>query len=171
MSIRENLPFAIMTLFPYAIQNVDFVVRSSTEGQYIAEWNLPSPQPTYVELEQAYLVFLKKSQEEVLLTRRDETITDGFISLSTGFIFGFDPNDQDNFTQQSILLLGDSTILSVEWKTKDGIVHTFTRDQFLAIIKEGEEHKKNAITKFWNLKAQIDQATSIEEVENIKWDS
>lgn len=171
MSIRDNIPFAIMTLYPQAIQNVDFAVKRSTEGQYISEWNLPSPMPTFKELENAYFDYFKKSQIEVLNNKCNEEITKGFVSVSTGFTFEFEPHDQDNFTQQAILLLSDTTVATITWKTFDAGVQNFTREQFLTIIKESEEHKKTAISKYWTLKAQVEQATSIEEIENVKWDS
>lgn len=171
MSIKENVTFAVMILYPQAIQNVDFAVRRNDEGQFIATWNLPSPMPTMKELEQAYYDYLKKSQIEVLNKKCNEEIIKGFVSVSTGFTFEFESHDQDNLSQQAILLLGDSTIESVVWKTKDAGVQTFTRDQFFTIIKEGEAHKKTAITKYWDLKAQVELATEIEVIENIKWDS
>ena len=169
MSIRDNIPFAIMILYPQAIQNVDFSVARNDEGQFIAKWNLPSPMPTIKELEEAYYGYLKKSQIEVLNKQCNEEILKGFVSVSTGFTFEFEEHDQANFTQQAIMLLGDTTIESVTWKTFDAGVQTFTREQFFTIIKEGEEHKKTNIEKYWSLKAQVEQATSIEEIEKIKW--
>jgi XkdW protein len=171
MSIKENVTFAIMIKYPQAIQNVDFVVKRNEEGQYISEWKYPSPMPTIKELEEAYYDYLKRSQIEVLNKRCNEEIIKDFVSASTGFTFEFEAHDQDNLSQQAILLLGDSTIDSVLWKTKDAGVQTFTRDQFFIILKESEAHKKSAISKYWDLKSQVELATTIEEIESIKWDS
>jgi hypothetical protein len=168
----ENIPFAIMTLYPQAIQNVDFIVKQDSEGkQYISKWDYPSPMPTLNELEEAYYDFFKKSQIEVLNTRCNKEISNGFVSASTGFTFEFEAHDQDNLSQQAILLLGDSSIVSVDWKTKDAGIQTFTREQFFTIIKESEEHKKSNIGKYWTLKAQVESATTIEAIESVTWDS
>lgn len=168
----ENIPFAIMTLYPQAIQNVDFRVKIDNEGkQYISYWNYPSPMPTLNELKEAYYNFLKKSQIEVLNNKCNEEISQGFVSASTGFTFEFEAHDQDNLSQQAILLLGDLTVASIDWKTKDAGVQTFTREQFFTIIKESEAHKKSNIGKYWTLKAQVESATTIEAIESVTWDS
>jgi XkdW protein len=171
MSIKENVTFAIMIMYPQAIQNEDFVVKRNSEGQYISLWNYPSTMPTMKELEEVYYDYLKSSKIEVLNTKCNEEITKDFLSVSTGFIFEFDNHDQSNLSQQAILLLGDTSINSVSWKTKDAGIQTFTREQFFTIIKESETHKRSAIEKYWILKAQVEQANTIEEIEGIKWDS
>lgn len=167
-----NKALAIMTLFPYATPLEDFVVRDDYDGrgQYIDQWNLQEPQPTDQELEEAYFQYMKKSQIEVVNQRCNEEITSGFFSFSTGFTFEFEAHDQDNFTQQAILLISDETTATLTWKTKDAGIQTFTREQFFIILKESETHKKNSIGKYWTLKTQIEQATTEEGITAIQWD-
>ncbi len=49
-----NLALAILHLFPNADPIRDFLVIDRGEGQTIAVWKLPDPQPTQAELETAW---------------------------------------------------------------------------------------------------------------------
>lgn len=44
-------------LFPDAVSLVDYVIQDNSDGKdpFVAEWNLADPQPTQVELDQAWL--------------------------------------------------------------------------------------------------------------------
>lgn len=44
---------ALKYLFPAAIPRIDYEIRDDGEGAYIADWNLPAPQPTPAELQAA----------------------------------------------------------------------------------------------------------------------
>lgn len=169
MNVQENLALAIMTKYPSAILMEDFIVRNDGEGQYISEWNLPYPQPTIEELEATFIDFIKKNKLDKLNEACNEQILNGFTSASTGFVFEFETHDQSNFTQQAILLLNDPTINSIPWKTLNMGIQNLTRSQYFTILKESETHKRNAIGKFWTLKAQVMGATTVEEIDAINW--
>jgi|Deesub1362A_J573_1020465.scaffolds.fasta_scaffold00740_9 hypothetical protein len=46
-----NIAQCLMYLFPDAVPDRDYIVQDDGQGQYIAEWDLPDPQPTQAELE------------------------------------------------------------------------------------------------------------------------
>jgi hypothetical protein len=116
------------------------------------------------------LIEIKKNIKNIQLTDAcNSEIVSGFLSASTGYTFEFEVHDQSNFTQQSVLLLNDPTIATVSWKTANNGIQTLTRDQFFTVVKESEQHKRANIGKLWQLKALVEQATTIEEVEGINW--
>jgi len=63
-----------------------------------------------------------------------------------------------------ILLL--ETIL---WKTENNGIISHTYEEFKIIFRELGENKKQLIAKYWNLKYQILNAITIEEINNINW--
>ncbi len=52
-----NLAIAIMQLFPTADFWTDIIIRDDGDGAYIAEWNLPEPQPIKAELMAAWQLY------------------------------------------------------------------------------------------------------------------
>lgn len=55
-----NISLAISQLFPEADPLTDFLVSDQGDGQFIADWNLPDPQPTEDELRVAWEAHLNK---------------------------------------------------------------------------------------------------------------
>lgn len=51
-----NVSKSIQHIYPQARQLIDFIVQDDSDGNgpYIAQWNLPQPQPTQAELEAAW---------------------------------------------------------------------------------------------------------------------
>lgn len=98
-----------------------------------------------------------------------QAIYRGFFSVSTGYHFGFDQEDQDNFNQMTTLLLLKSDITEIQWKTDDAGVVTLTREQFLKVVEEAAQHKQAQIARYWTLKAQVLAAETKEEVDAVNW--
>lgn len=164
-----NLETAVYLLFPEANPYVDFRVGFDGEKSIIAEWHLDVPQPTLDELNIAWLNYLKNQKLEELSAKCKEQILAGFTSASSGFTFGFDEQDQDNFNQQATLFLMDTTILTTDWGTNSHGIQSLTREQFFTILKECEAHKRNAKGKYWLLKSQVENAPTEEQLEVIIW--
>lgn len=99
----------------------------------------------------------------------EQTILAGFTSQTTGHFYRFNEYDQMNFTQQMLLLLADPGITEVAWKTEDAGVITHTRENFLAVTREAEVHKRGLMERYWALKAQVLAATTKEEVDAVNW--
>lgn len=164
-----NLAYVLSELYPNANPHSDYLIGRNSEGDYIAEWRLEEEQPTLADLEVRWFEFLKERKIEKLNEQCDKQITDGFFSPSTGFTFEFAMHDQNNFSQQAIILLRDTAITEVSWKTLDQGVQPLTREQFFTVIKESENHKRNAISKYWTLKALVNGALTEEEINSVYW--
>jgi hypothetical protein len=162
-----NVVGAIEMLYPNAVKLVDFVVRDEGKGQYIYEWNLPYPQPTIEELANAQLTYLKRVKKEDINARCQQTILGGF-TASNGHSYAFDFKDQDNFTQQMLFLVHDPTITEIPWNTNEGVV-VHTRDEFLQVCQDANAHKTGNFKKYWTLLAQLESATTEDEINAIGW--
>lgn len=167
----SNINYAdvIMYMYPNAVPLVDFVVRNDADGrgQYIDDWNLADPKPTDEDIQANYLGCIKKQRKNEINDKCTNYILSGF-TATNGHFYWFNEKDQANFTEQMCLLLNDSTITSIQWKTGDGII-THTRDEFMQVISDGNTFKRNAMTKYWTLCAEIDASKTEEEVNSYQW--
>jgi hypothetical protein len=166
-----NLTLAILEIYPNANPLEDFTISYDYENAryIISEWEMEEIEPTIEELDTAWINYLKKEKISSLNSDCDRTIASGFVSPSTQFEFEFEIHDQNNFAQQAIVLMNDITIPTVTWKTKNLGIQQVTREQFFAIIKESEAHKRYNIGKYWQLKAQVETLTTEEEIKAIEW--
>lgn len=91
---------------------------------------------------------------------------------SVAFSFSFDNEAQLNFTGTLALFI-EGLINEVEWTVyREGVVEriTLNKEQFLSVIAEGFKHKNSKIARLRNeLQPLIDQAATLEEIENISW--
>jgi hypothetical protein len=113
----------------------------------------------------------KKQKLAQLAYFRDQEIYSTFQSsaLGTTKTYNYNREAYENFRGEAILLNLDPTISSVNWATvEDGFV-THTRDQFIQVIKDGASHEKNAKMKYYQLEAQVNAATTIDQVNAIVW--
>lgn len=95
------------------------------------------------------------------------------IIASTGkaHYYSTDDHDQRNFMGKFSMILSDSTIREVYWKTEDTgnfVVHT--RDEFIAICKEVNDHIEGKIQSGVLVKANVAAATTVEDVMKLKWE-
>lgn len=86
-----------------------------------------------------------------------------------GHTYSFDMEAQANFNQQFTDLLIDTTIASIDWKTKDAGVVTHTRDEFMALRTDIKNHKLSNIQKYWTLESQVLNAITKDEITAINW--
>jgi len=166
-----NLAATIMKLFPDSINIVDFLVKNDGAGEYIAIWNLTVAQPTQEQLNAEWIVMCKDEKILILDEECQNRILLSFTCDAVGNTFSFDAFDQINFNQQYIILIGDASVATVEWKTEDVGIKTFTREQFLQIIKSAENHKRSLRKKYWNLKAFVNNLATEDEINAVTWDT
>lgn len=168
-----NIGAAIRWKYPDASPARDYSVVADphTGEQTIEFWNLPDPEPTTDQLQQWWVSYLKDAKIAELNDACNQEILAGFTSSALGqpHTYGFDYEDQQNLNGQLAILMFDNTITSVNWKTKDAGVLTHTRDQFIQVCKDAEAFKRSRIEKFWNLKAQVQQATTEDQINAITW--
>lgn len=123
-----------------------------------------------------------KSFEEILAPIRENKATElsaecesvikyGF--YHEGDFFAFYDKDQANFNQQLSLMLIDGTITSVLWKTENNGIKSFNREQFIAICKAGEQHKRQHIGRFWQIKEYVMKHpfNSVDELQSIAYET
>ncbi|GAA4704079.1 DUF4376 domain-containing protein [Brevibacillus fulvus] len=124
-------------------------------------WDLTPPTAPLEQVKTAKIDFLNNECFKAIYA--------GFISASTGHTFRFNEEDQANFNQQSTLFLLKPDLAETQWKTEDAGIVTLTRDQFIEVVFEAGQHKQQQIGKYWTLKAQVEAATTKEEVDSINW--
>lgn len=168
-----NLALAIKQLFPAADLLNDFLIRDDCDGNgpYIAVWNLPDPQPTQTELEAAWLEVRKKEKIEELNKACEVAIEAGFTSSITSHTYRYNKDeDQINLLDAEAELKNDTSIAGGNWKTLDVGPVYHTRDQLLAVVKEGRWHKKRMVDKYWAKKTAVQKATTEAHINEIIWD-
>lgn len=87
--------------------------------------------------------------------------------------FAFQDKDQANFNQQLSLMIVDDTILEVLWKTENNGIKPFPREEFIEVCKTGEQHKRQHISNYWNIKEYVmtHQFSSLEELQAINYET
>jgi XkdW protein/Domain of unknown function (DUF4376) len=163
-----NIALAIRHMYPNADSLRDFKVQDDGKGQYIAEWSIKEAQPTKEELQVAWIDYLKSEKLEELNVACQSTILGGF-TASNGHVYQFDFKDQDNIAQQMLFIVNDLTIATIDWKTIDAGIVTHTRDEFLQMCKDADNHKRSNFAKYWTLEAQLNTLTTEDEIKNINW--
>lgn len=136
-----------------------------------AENKLRTPKERYdsLALMDTPIEELKKAKVEALKYQCTETTSSGFYSKSTGYEIGFSDADQRNMSNQLILFLADPSKTGCDWKMKSGDVHYLTKEQFVTLSVEGEEHTRSNIGKLWKLSTLVEGASSKAAVHNVKW--
>lgn len=118
------------------------------------------------------LIEYKKDLKLVALSAEcNSRILDGF--EYNGDFFDFSMEAQANFNQQLSFLLMDTEMNTIGWKTENNGTKLFTRAEFIAICKAGEQHKRKHISNYWKIKAHIIQTqfATPEELDAIDLDT
>lgn len=128
--------------------------------------------PENSELEKA-----KKAKVDELRTICEERIIADYRSHivieSTGktHVYGCELTDQQNFTSKLTIISLNRGIYEQPWITKDSnvpVIHT--REEFIAVATEISQKIENCIFKNKELRDQVYNAETIEEVNAINWD-
>lgn len=85
-----------------------------------------------------------------------------------GAHFGMNEHDQQNLTQQLLLVVAGQTD-SIQWKTKNVGVVELTTLQFKAVAESAKNHKMAEQLKYWTLEQQILAASDKETIKLIVW--
>jgi hypothetical protein len=109
------------------------------------------------------LDFTKQVKERELKDQTEINILKGFTGTN-GHIFDFDYKDQNNINQQLSLLLLDTERTSVDWRTRDVGILTFTRDEFIQICRDAENWKRTNIGLCWQRIAEMQQLENVEQI-------
>lgn len=62
--MTQPLADAVRALYPQAVINIDYLLMDDGSGPRIAQWNLPTPQPTQAELDAAPIPLDKQIRDD-----------------------------------------------------------------------------------------------------------
>lgn len=118
-----------------------------------------------------YFISLARTSKYIELTKKcNESILSGFETIE-GKFYQFAEKDQTNFTQQTMVLILDSSITTVKWESgdQDGKFVEYTKEEFLQLIGLAQLHKNTNISKLTTLRNKLDSASTVEEIKLIEW--
>jgi hypothetical protein len=119
-----------------------------------------------VDIERELVQFKKDKKAEIKSEFLNEQKT-GHFTCSLGF--DIDANDEALRNINSLIdYLPDDTT-EIQFRDYNNTFHTLTKPDLIKIKKEMITYGLSLYQKKWQLEQQIEQATTIEEVENIKW--
>lgn len=138
---------------------------------YEAEDRLKNPDERYRDLNKtgASLAQLKAAKVEQLKYLSDQDTFAGFKSPSLGYTFGFTAADQDFITKQVVAFIANPAMTKCTWKTLDAGVVELTKEQFMTLIPEANDHTRKNIDRQWQLSQQVMAANAKEVVDAIIW--
>lgn len=147
----------------------DCVDTFPSYGLYKPKWN--GSQWIEAETPENLLTEVKASKLAELNGKCDQTIMSGFTSsaLGTSHTYRSLLIDQVWFNATLNRFAVDPNFTSVNYLTLDSGYLQHTKAQLTQVFVDGHAFGDSQITKLNALKAQVDNATTIEDVENITW--
>lgn len=117
------------------------------------------------------LQYAKDTKKEELNTKCDLTIMGGFTSLALGVEHTYQSLLVDEVWLNATInrFAIDPNFTTVNYKTIDSGYLSHTKAQFEQVFIDGHMFGDSQITKLNNLKAQVDAATTKEELDVITW--
>jgi len=118
---------------------------------------------------------LRQAKIEQLKYLCEQSIYEGFVSTvikeNVTLEFGFNTHDQNNMTQQTLLVVstGGNYTSPIYWKTKNLGVIELTVAEFNQIINDATNHKVSQQNKYWQLESQVIGASDIRTIDSINW--
>ena len=116
---------------------------------------------------------LQEAKIEEINIACNKEILDGFDSNILGdesnfHHYKFDMEYQANFSEMANILNIDDTITEINWPV-DGFMVIHTKQQFISLLKEARDHKSGKLERYFDLKEQIMNCQSTDEVGLINW--
>ena len=111
----------------------------------------------------------KKLKIEIIKEKCEESIIKGFVA-SNGHTYRTSRDDQVNMIGQKDELDANPEITTVLWKTEDMGYIEHSREEWLTIYNEAFAHKKSKLFKYNNLKREVLNAQSHQEIIDITWE-
>jgi hypothetical protein len=144
-------------------------VSPPTDKFFRAKWNFEKR--IWEEGEDFTVILNQRRNNKItdLKNKSQQVIFAGFYSQTTGYNYDFELKDQLNFNMQYSYLTNNPDILNIYWSTNDYGKVSHDRDTFFSVCKDAEVHKRSSIEKYWNLKKQIENAKTVEEIDLINW--
>ena len=168
-----NIATAIQFLFPTAINGIDYEVRNDGDGQFIALWNIESPEPTNDELSVAWVEYMKKKKIDELSMACKHAIDSPFVSSALGseHLYSYDAEAKENLKNAEAAVKYMPDDATVDWRIHDTRETTpHNKEQIIQLFLDSVQHVQTNVAKYRQLEAQVLTATTEEEVNAIKWE-
>lgn len=89
---------------------------------------------------------------------------------SLGYTFSYDEEAQKNFTKVTALLALKPEKVDTAWNTKSHGIILLTKEQYLQVVEDAENHEWFNLGKLWNYKHKVEIAQSYDEVDAVVWE-
>lgn len=122
-----------------------------------------------VEITEADILNYHKDIKIQLLSNKcNDKIVEGFTAFNN-HTYRLNRDDQINFIGMFTQIIYDESINTVMWKTRDAGYVEHTREDWIAVYREGLEFKRENLFKYNTLKDAVMNATTHKEVVGITW--
>lgn len=141
-----------------------FLVPPNSQGFYRPKWDFEKLEWTEGDVETA-IEMTKINLKQQFKTECNRLIEAGF--EHDGERFFFDKESQLDFTMQLTYVNAGLAEDEITWKTMDGDVKIYTKEQFFAICQAGNNHYRENKGSLWRLEVYIDNLTSLDELNSL----
>lgn len=151
---------------------------------------LKEPQPDYNEAYQSLQPFYEESETHILekwevinTLSLDEYKSQKLVELeitykqalegdfeSLGYVFSYNKEAQDNFTKVTALFALKPEKVDTPWNTKSHGIILLTKEQYLQVVADAENHEWYNLGKLWNYKHRVDITQSYDDVDAVTWE-
>jgi hypothetical protein len=136
-------------------------------------------QPTYVETEtniienwQVVNIITLDEYKTIKLSKLENAYQKALQGdfQSIGYTFSYGDEAQKNFTKVTALFALKPEKVDTAWNTKSHGIILLTKEQYLQVVEDAENHEWFELGKLWNYKHKVDIAQSYEEVSAVVWE-
>lgn len=162
-------------MFPTATDNDFLVVVDGVGNWSITEWKLPEQKPSNTDVENYWntnmMDYYKPLKKSELDNQCDLAIMGGFTSSVLGEPHQYQSMVIDEIWFNSTInrFSVDPNFTTVNYKTIDAGYLPHTKEQFFRVFIDGHNYGDSQISKLNGLKAQVEAATTKEELDAIEW--
>ena len=167
-TVFDNIPNGCGLIGPISENDVTAIGASVHPQYYLVQSGVLTQKPDY---DTRQLTDVKNTKIGELSTKCDTAIVNGFSSsaLTTAHTYPSDDKAQSYLGDAIKRMELDSTVTSVNFKTLDAGFLTHTLPQLQQVFKDGFDFGQAQITKYNQLKAQVEAATTVDGVNAIVW--
>jgi hypothetical protein len=91
-------------------------------------------------------------------------------ALGSVHTYPIDQEAQDNMKNLMQLMILNPNMTTIQFKTLENGLTAHTRDQFIQVLMDAQTFEVNLVRKYESLEAQVQAATTIDEVNAIVWE-
>jgi len=113
---------------------------------------------------------VKNNKINELNIKCSQEIEKGILCITNNHFYRYNKEeDQSNFAAQFLEILDGTAPEIINWKSEDVGIIPLSQNEFKSIYRELGNNQKTLIAKYWGLKYQVLNATTLQEVMQIVW--